>query len=365
MQAADDAPRISESVASEANTSVGKNAATNSATDSTRVNWAPTETTATDATPYISKSTTEEDDVDDDPPSCKERVDMFINGSIYWAVFVCLLTIWALFMDDIRIMCLPKSTDLPFLIITLIILGIFLLEFAMCWICQQDYAWSLGALMDLLAALSLIPLQELLEGIEGISDNISVARVARAARAIRILRAARAAVMALKTESRLRRVKKNLKGPQSKSVLADTLLESTNIKMLLGVLVILLGTTILDYTETDRSPEAGIELLDRTYGLNFLPSPSALNKGDQWNKVWHEYRSTVEGVDDDSFRKLMKLQVWGVTYLDLPTDDLRKRELLKFETGGSAQIGSSTYNERSLAYVSEKERVRRQPTLGM
>ena len=48
----------------------------------------------------------------------------------------------------------------------------------------------------------------------------------------------------------------------SKSMLEETLLERSNVKMLLGVLVLLLGTSLIDVHETDRVARSGLELVE-------------------------------------------------------------------------------------------------------
>jgi class 3 adenylate cyclase len=285
-------------------------------------------------------------DRDRDNWTLLDQVDDFLTNSIPWAIFVCLLTIWALLIDDIKVLCLPMGADSPMFVINLCILGIFLLEFALLVIAQDGYAWSLAALMDFLAAISLIPFNEILEEVGGVSDSVSVARVARTARALRILRAARAATMALKTESKLRKVRRRMKNKKEISVLGDTLVHSTNIKVLLGILIMLMGTSLLDYAEVDRAAATGLELLDLIYGQDYLPSPAAVNAEIHWMNTWHVYRRTVEGLENDSLRRLMKLQIWGVTYWSLPTEDTRKSDLATFETGGGA---------RSIAIVSKED----------
>merc|ERR1719375_3034096 len=98
------------------------------------------------------------------------------------------------------------------------------------------------------------------------------------------------------------------------SVLVDTLLKSTNIKMLLGILCLLTVTTLLDYTETDVSAESGLILLDDAYGQLYQPSPTAAQQ-QSWQTMWQKYRRSVEGQHGDSLRDLMVLQVWGNTYV--------------------------------------------------
>ena len=211
-----------------------------------------------------------------------EATDDFLNESMIWATIAVILTVYALFIDDLRLLYFPKSSDNIIVTVNWIIMAIFLLEWLADSVVRPEYAGSLTSWLDLLAALSLVPATEFMQ------DETSVARIARTFRALRILRATRAAAMALKTEDRAKRVSiaQNLKirrresyrrkendssgneeddeedAENSRSILEGILLERSNVKMLLGVLVLLLGTSLIDYTETDRVGKAGLELVE-------------------------------------------------------------------------------------------------------
>ena len=212
-----------------------------------------------------------------------EAVDHFLNESMVWATTAVILTVYALFIDDLRLLYFPKDSDSAMNVINWVIMAIFLFEWLADSIVRPEYAGSLTSWLDLLAALSLVPSTVFLQ------DETSVARIARTFRALRILRATRAAAMALKMEGRAKTVSRaralkiqrrdenrrreennggsgsnaeKEKEVKSRSILEGILLERSNVKMLLGVLVLLLGTSLIDYTESDRVGKAGLELLE-------------------------------------------------------------------------------------------------------
>ena len=111
-----------------------------------------------------------------------KAADNFLNNGITWAAIAVVLTIYALFIDDLRLLYFPKTSDPTFVVINWIILFIFLLEWIIDSIVRPEYFKSLTSLLDLLAALSLVPVTELIQ------DETSVARIARTFRALRILR---------------------------------------------------------------------------------------------------------------------------------------------------------------------------------
>ena len=273
-------------------------------------------------------------------------LDHFLNHSLSWAAIVCVLTIWALYIDDLRGLFFPKELDPMFAIINWIIFGIFLFEWVADSAVHQGYFGSLTSAMDLLAALSLVPMGEIMQ------DQTSVARIARTFRALRILRATRAAAMALKTEASMKRARvarkiaKDIeKGKQpteshSKSLLEATLLERGNVKMLLGVLVLLMGMSLIDYTESDRAAEASLNMIDVHVNATFLTSADKLKLADQ-------YRTNIEYNSEHIFtyRRLIYLkvhdQVWvpdaaagdsAAAALPIVVSTRRKSEILQIST---------------------------------
>lgn len=298
-----------------------------------------------------------DDDGDNELPhetmTLAAKIEDFLLGNLAWSFFVVILTVWALYVDDIQAICLPKEVDAGFYIVTWLILFIFLSEFIILAIVQRGYLCSLQALMDLLAALSLVPVEKLLADLSDVSDKISVARVARATRAARILRSTRAAALALKAKKTMKRARKKqtgLLGSEVTSVLEDTLLNRTNVKMLLGILVLLLGTTLLSTTDTDRTAASGLAFIDVVYRENFLPNASAVGGEASWAEIWHDYRDQIA---EAHVRELKYLKVFDVVYLNEDTSKFRSSELETFTIDGGhteAEVSRKELAVRSAGY---------------
>ena len=140
------------------------------------------------------------------------KVNKYLGSNMGWSILVLFLTIWALYMDDIQYLFIDKSADNALFGIAWFIFLIFFFEVAVSAVVEPGYLFSLVMVMDLLAAVSLIPFTTLVEqgslGSEGeeTMDEAAVARIARTFRALRILRATRAAAMTLKTTTVMKRV---------------------------------------------------------------------------------------------------------------------------------------------------------------
>jgi hypothetical protein len=248
-------------------------------------------------------------------------LDHFLNHSLIWASIVCVLTIWALYIDDLRFLYFPKEYDYAIALINWIIFAIFMLEWAADSAVHLHYFGSLTSIMDLLAALSLVPMGEVLQ------DQTSVARIARTFRALRILRATRAAAMALKTEAALKRAHEAQKSAkdlesggkeqQSKSLLEATLLERGNVKMLLGVLVLLMGMSLIDYTETDRSAITCLSVIDVHVGMMGTETSNNNLTIPQQQLLSDQYRRAVEYNSESVFlyRRLIYLKVYNQVWV--------------------------------------------------
>ena len=270
------------------------------------------------------------------------KLDQFLNHSLSWASIVCVLTLWALYIDDLRGLYFDKSLDSTFAIINWIIFAVFLFEWLADSLVHLDYFGSLTSAMDLLAALSLVPMGEFMQ------DQTSVARVARTFRALRILRATRAAAMALKSEASIKRASVARKlardiesgndqeesQTSSKSLLEATLLERGNVKMLLGVLVLLMGMSLIDFTETDRSAESSLNMIESS--LNTTNTFKSFNVNDI-NTISKQYKRTIEYTQENTFtyRRLIYLKVYNSIWYENNIELLnirRKTEIHKIST---------------------------------
>lgn len=68
-----------------------------------------------------------------------------------------LVTIYALYFDDVRILFFPKSADDVFFGITLIGMICFALEIVLASFAKDDYIFSFFFYLDLVSTLSMIP----------------------------------------------------------------------------------------------------------------------------------------------------------------------------------------------------------------
>jgi len=137
--------------------------------------------------------------------------------------------------------------------------------------------------------------------------------------------------MALKAQKRFRTIaaKKAAAGGKpvpTGSVLEDTLLHRTNIKMLLGILVLLLGSSFLELAIGDRAAQTGLEVLDTVYVENGIASG-----GDRtsFDTIWRKYEEQLE--EDGGYKKLMVLVIRGEVFLQRDTSELRRLELEEIE----------------------------------
>eukprot|EP00946_MAST-07B_sp_MAST-7B-sp1_P000852 g852.t1 len=266
-------------------------------------------------------------------------LDHFLNHSMAWAFLVCVLTIWALYIDDIRLLHLPKDSDPAFATINWLIFAVFMAEWVIDSLVHVNYFMSLTSMMDLLAAASLIPIQEILNDANA---DLSVARIARTFRALRILRATRAAAMALKAEATLKRAAKARRASaaaslaqaqmekglstiepdpaEGKSLLEATLLERGNVKMLLGVLILLMGMSFIDYSESDRSAEASLALVDIAAQELGPDNNMSITNGTLCTRcsvIAELFKRNVEYDKENTFllRRVFFLQVAGHTWI--------------------------------------------------
>ena len=102
------------------------------------------------------------------------------------------ITIYALFFDDIRIIFLPPAADLTCDWITIICIALFLAELTLASIAIEGYFISFFFWLDLVAALSMIMdigfLIKLYEGSDSTDNASDLAKTSRASRVTRVIR---------------------------------------------------------------------------------------------------------------------------------------------------------------------------------
>lgn len=131
---------------------------------------------------YSTKMQLLADFIDTDPR--RKRVQAILQSASV-TTFMTIVTLWALFSDDFRILVAPPSFDDAFGIIAFFVLLSFTLELIVSCYCIPNYFLSFFFLLDLIAAVSVIfDVQFIVENTE-LDSNASAteARAGRAARA--------------------------------------------------------------------------------------------------------------------------------------------------------------------------------------
>jgi hypothetical protein len=111
--------------------------------------------------------------------------------SVPGTIVMTLATFFCLFGDDIRQMTVPREGDLAFVVLSVICLVAFAVEFAAFTKWKAGYIWSFFFFLDLIAVFSLIPdlpfiwdpFMESIGQSDSGSQNLAVARAGRASRA--------------------------------------------------------------------------------------------------------------------------------------------------------------------------------------
>lgn len=124
-------------------------------------------------------------------PKWKDKMDKFIN---HWPVvtYMTIITVYALFADDIRLIAFSKPADDIFYAVTFGSLLSFLLELVLASIATPDYFFGFYFWLDLIATLSLLTdiawIWDPIVGTEDIDSNVTETdgNVARAGKSARI-----------------------------------------------------------------------------------------------------------------------------------------------------------------------------------
>ena len=82
------------------------------------------------------------------------KVRMFLNHKITDGI-INILILWALFTEDLRVLCMPKETDVPIWWIHVFVMVVFTLEIILRWYSQPRYFNSFYFYLDTLATLTI------------------------------------------------------------------------------------------------------------------------------------------------------------------------------------------------------------------
>ena len=121
---------------------------------------------------------------------CKQSILNLLN---HWfiVIFMTVLTFYALFCDDIRIIFFSKEVDNFFYAISCLVLLAFFTEILLYSIASPDYFLAFFFWLDVVAALSIIPdIGWIMDNLAGSSTDqaASLAKTSRAARVTRVIR---------------------------------------------------------------------------------------------------------------------------------------------------------------------------------
>jgi hypothetical protein len=107
-------------------------------------------------------------------------------SSIPFQIFITLLTIYSLFSDDLRITAFEKNADFGFDIVSIIMIGVFLIEIVLSWIAYEDYGCSFFFFLDLISSLSIILDIGILTDLFENSSTYSISNIAASSRTTRV-----------------------------------------------------------------------------------------------------------------------------------------------------------------------------------
>ncbi|KAF4653132.1 hypothetical protein FOL47_010675, partial [Perkinsus chesapeaki] len=221
-------------------------------------------------------------------------LEAFVDGK-FMTVFMTLLTIFALWGDNVRVALFDKDADTVFYILFVIALFMFVLEFLINTVAKPDYKWGFFFVLDLISALSIIPdIPWIMSGIAYIMngesnttepsssaglDGARTARIVRLVRLIRLIRIVKLYSMVskaqdadqeekLKAQARAaQNAKQVLSGAPAAlkrieaSRLGRALSEQTTRRVIIGVLLMLFMLPLLQSSETDQSFYVGLAQL--------------------------------------------------------------------------------------------------------
>src|SRR3990167_8735505 len=126
---------------------------------------------------------------DQSEETCQKKVYKFVESTPV-IIFMMIVTIWALFGDDIRQVTVDVNGDGTFYIITLICFSLFAIEIVLQFIGNPDYRWGFFFYLDVISTVSLLLdvgfISELIFSSGASSNTKSAASFAKTARASRI-----------------------------------------------------------------------------------------------------------------------------------------------------------------------------------
>lgn len=253
-------------------------------------------------------------------------MNKILENNIY-IIFMTIVTIYALFGDDFRLLFSPKSGDPVFWSITCVAMFLFLVELIMSSIAQKDYFLGFYFWLDLIATVSLITdigwiYNEIVGGGDISADNASQAsslaragrgarvgtragRIVRLVRLIRIVKLYKHAHKALErhpketnnddiTAEELAQIhaKNAQEDVPKESHVGQKLSDLTTRRVITIVLIMMFSVPILSlntYIEDPNSFKWGLQLISQYENAKFQEG---------WNETWNTFISESQATDN-------------------------------------------------------------------
>ena len=233
------------------------------------------------------------------PKDTKTKIKAVLAGKL-WQTIISLITIFALYGDDLRLLAFPKTVDTTFEVLSFLALIMFFAELFLQVYSMKGYLYSFNFYLDVVSTLSLIPDIAFLwnalnpQEEEGGSDSavLSASRASRAGtRAIRIVRIVRLVRMVriVKLLNNLRRKNKNEEQLRKErmdghSKVGERLLKETSRRIIELVLVLVLFLPFFDggldskYNQFQNFGLAELHRVPQDYNATGVISEGAFKK---------------------------------------------------------------------------------------
>lgn len=291
-------------------------------------------------------------------PKCHPKVIHIMNkileNNIY-IIFMTIVTIYALFADDFRLLLAPKSADEVFWSLTCAALFFFAVELIMASFAQKDYFLGFYFWLDLIATVSLFTdigwiYNELVGGGDISASNASQAsslaragrgarvgtragRIVRLVRLIRIVKLYKHAHKALEKEQHdeehedisaeeLAQIQKSAGGHDipKESHVGQKLSDLTTRRVIVIVLIMMFSVPLLSL-DTYREEPNSFE-----YGLQLIQAYESGQGGNGWNLAFNSYVSEF----DETRNPVVSLNANDQTYddPDIQLSEFRTLEVL-------------------------------------
>lgn len=258
-----------------------------------------------------------------------------VMSSPVYIVLVMLTSVWAIVSHDVRVLWASPDADEGFLVVTWILMGLFLAEVTAYSVLVRGYFLSFFFWLDVLATVSLLPdvlaassapeatvrdsgddvSESVLE--DGLRDNLRMSRAARAARTLRVIRMMRASRIGLVGASLGQALSSWWEGHRRThaSITGRTLVYHTHVMIILGIVVLLLGTSTIGHVaDDDRTAREGLCMLHvAAPAMMALGSAGAGN----WTHLVNTYVNNVQaGADGVPALDVLHLSVRGELVVD-------------------------------------------------